>query len=32
MKIRATVAQYPFNKDWIRNEDKDVSDIPRKYK
>lgn len=32
MKVRATVAPYPFNKDWVRNEDKDVSDIPRKHK
>ena len=27
-KIRATVTRYPYNKDLIRNEDKDVSDIP----
>jgi len=28
MKIRATVSKYPYNKDLIRNEDKDVTEIP----
>lgn len=27
-EIRATVAKYPYNKELIRNEDRDVSDIP----
>lgn len=27
-EIRATVSKYPYNKELIRNEDKDVSDIP----
>ncbi len=29
MKIRARVASFPYNKDLIRNEDRDVEDIPR---
>lgn len=29
MKIRAKVASYPYNKDYIRNQDKDVETIPR---
>lgn len=27
-KIRATVTRYPYNKDLVRNEDKDVAEIP----
>ena len=29
MKIRAKVARYPYNDDYIRNQDKDVETIPR---
>lgn len=29
MKIRAKVAKHPYNSDFIRNENKDVEDIPR---
>ncbi len=29
MNIRVKVARYPYNSDFIRNEDRDVEDIPR---
>ena len=29
MKIRAKVARYPYNKDLVRNEDRNTDDIPR---
>lgn len=28
MKVRAKVARFPYNQDYIRNEKRDVSDIP----
>lgn len=32
MKIRAKVARFPYNSDYIRNEKRDVSDIPAPFK
>lgn len=29
MRVRATVARFPYNGDYTRNEDKDVNEIPR---
>lgn len=29
MKVRALVKQLPYNSEYIRNEDKDVEEIPR---
>ena len=28
MKVRAKVARFPYNQDYIRNENRDVEDIP----
>lgn len=31
MKVRAKVARYPYNGDLVRNEDRDVEDIPHRF-
>lgn len=28
IEVKVRVAQYPYNKDLVRNEDRDVSDVP----